>query len=74
MSAGVHKRSVVIAGHRTSVSLEPAFWAALVAAAAARGKSVNALIAHIDASRADDAGNLSSAVRVFLLQDALRRT
>ncbi len=58
------KRSVVIAGHRTSVSLEPAFWDALKAVAARRGVSLNRLIAEIDAART---GNLSSAIRVFVL-------
>ncbi len=60
----VVKRSVVIAGHRTSVSLEPAFWDALKAVAARRGVSLNRLIAEIDAART---GNLSSAIRVFVL-------
>jgi predicted DNA-binding ribbon-helix-helix protein len=58
------KRSVVVAGHRTSVSLEDAFWAELRRVARARGFSMNALIAEIDAGRS---GNLSSAIRVFLL-------
>ncbi len=60
----VVKRSVVIAGHRTSVSLEPAFWDALKAVAARRGVSLNRQIAEIDAARQ---GNLSSAIRVFVL-------
>ena len=58
------KRSVVVAGHRTSVSLEDAFWAELRRVAAARHTSINGLIAEIDESRS---GNLSSAIRVFLL-------
>ncbi len=58
------KRSVVVAGHRTSVSLEDAFWAELRRVASARQSSMNALIAEIDAGRS---GNLSSAIRVFLL-------
>lgn len=61
------RRSVVIDGHRTSVSIEPEFWAALAAIAAARGRSVNALVAEID--RARD-GNLSSAIRVFVLRES----
>lgn len=65
---GERKRSVTIAGHRTSISLEPAFWAALRELAGAERLSVNALIARIDAGRAPDAGSLSSAVRVFLLE------
>ncbi|MBV8776412.1 MAG: ribbon-helix-helix domain-containing protein [Alphaproteobacteria bacterium] len=63
----VVKRSVRIAGHVTSVSLETAFWQALRQLAAARGVSVNALVAAIDARRH---GNLSSAVRVFVLERA----
>ena len=64
------KRSVLIAGHPTSVSLEEEFWDALKAEAAARGVSVNALIEEIDSGRA---GNLSSAIRVFLLTALQRR-
>ncbi len=60
----LRKRSVVIAGHRTSLSLEQAFWDALKAIAAQRGVSVARLIAEIDRSRQ---GNLSSATRVFVL-------
>lgn len=63
------KRSVLIAGHPTSVSLEEEFWDALKEVAAARRQSVNALIEAIDAERA---GNLSSAIRVFVL-NAYRR-
>jgi len=64
------KRSVLIAGHPTSVSLEEEFWDALKAEAATRGVSVNALIEEIDAGRA---GNLSSAIRVFILTGLQRR-
>ncbi len=64
--AGVVKRSVAIAGHRTSVSLEAPFWAELHEIARQRGRSAEALVAEIDAGRA--AGqNLSSAIRVFVL-------
>jgi len=63
----VRKRSVTLAGHRTSLSLEHAFWQALKAAARAEGLSLNALIARIDRERS---GNLSSAVRVYLLNRA----
>jgi predicted DNA-binding ribbon-helix-helix protein len=59
------KRSLSIAGHRTSLSLEPEFWAALKALAAGEGKSSAALIAEID--RARGARNLSSAIRVHVL-------
>ena len=62
------KRSVVIDGHRTSVSIEPEFWDALTALAKSQGRGVNSLIAEID--RARD-GNLSSAIRVYVLK-ALR--
>lgn len=67
--AGVVKRSVAIAGHRTSVSLEAPFWDALKDIAAARGASVQALIGQIDAGRGD--ANLSSAIRVFVLRAVL---
>lgn len=60
----MRKRSVVIAGHRTSVSIETPFWDALKDIAEARGMSLNRLIAEIDESRAE---NLSSAIRVYVL-------
>ena len=63
--AGVVKRSVAIAGHRTSVSLEAPFWAELNEIARQRGRSAQALVAEIDAGRAGQ--NLSSAIRVFVL-------
>ena len=62
------KRSLTIAGHRTSLSLEPEFWDALVEAAATRKKSVASLVAEIDTARGDR--NLSSAIRVWLLTRA----
>ena len=65
MTTGVTKRSVMIAGHRTSVSLEDPFWEALRALAAARDQSVQALIGVIEAGR--EGQNLSSAIRVFVL-------
>lgn len=61
----IAKHSARIAGHVTSLSLEDAFWDALKTIAETEGKSVNALITEIDAART---GNLSSAVRVFVLQ------
>lgn len=70
MSAGLTKHSVMIAGHRTSVSLEDPFWTALRAIAEDRGQSVQALIGAIDAGRGGQ--NLSSAIRVFVLE-AMRR-
>lgn len=65
---GPVKRSVTIAGHETSISLEPVFWDALKAAAAKRGLPINALIAQIDAERiaGPDPSNLASAMRVWL--------
>lgn len=65
----LRKRSFRLAGHRTSVALEPAFWAALEAAAARRGLSLAALVAQVDAARADPSLPLASALRVFALQD-----
>lgn len=64
--AFVSKRSVTIRGHRTSFSLEQAFFDELQAIAAARGQKLAALIAEIDAARPREA-NLSSALRVFVL-------
>ena len=61
----LRKRSVRIAGHRTSISLEEEFWADLASVAAARGVSINALVTSIDAARG---GNLSSALRLFVRQ------
>ncbi len=65
MSGGIVKRSISIAGHRTSISLEEPFWEELRAIAAGRGVSVQALVGRIDAGRGDQ--NLSSAIRVFVL-------
>jgi predicted DNA-binding ribbon-helix-helix protein len=65
----IRKRSVRIAGHPTSVSVEEAFWHALKEIAARRGISLNSLITEIDSRRA---GNLSSAIRVFVLEQARR--
>jgi len=70
--AGPVKRSVTIAGHQTSISLEPIFWEALEVAAAARALPLNALIAAIDHARiqAGDPPNLASALRTWLLANA----
>lgn len=69
------KRSVAIKGHRTSLSLEPEFWAALKAIAAARGQPLAGLIAEIDETRGGDVGvNLSSALRVFVLHCVRRQS
>ena len=67
MSAGIVKRSVAIAGHRTSISLGAPFWDELKRIAAARCLSINALIADIDARRAST--NLSSAIRLEILDE-----
>ncbi len=66
----IKKHSVTIAGHKTSLSLEEAFWQALKEAAEGEGLSINALVRAIDRERD---GNLSSAVRVYLLARARRR-
>jgi predicted DNA-binding ribbon-helix-helix protein len=65
----IRKRSVRIAGHRTSLSLEAAFWDRLKAIADARGLSLNKLVAEIDTARSARSApaNLSSAIRVFVL-------
>ncbi len=60
------KRSLSIAGHRTSIALEPEFWAALDAMAAEAGKPVTGLIREIDENR--ETANLSSAVRLAVLR------
>jgi predicted DNA-binding ribbon-helix-helix protein len=62
------KRSVLIAGHATSISLEPMFWKALEEAARERGFPLNALVAEIDAERinARPTPNLTSAIRQWL--------
>jgi predicted DNA-binding ribbon-helix-helix protein len=69
----MRKRSVTIDGHRTSVSLEDAFWTELSAIAQARGLSLNALVAEIDHARAAP-GNLSSALRLHVLDELKKRT
>ena len=65
------KRSVTIAGHRTSVSLENEFWDALAEIASERGISISALIAEIDEARGNR--GLSAAIRVHVL-DRFRKT
>jgi predicted DNA-binding ribbon-helix-helix protein len=66
------KRSVTIAGHETSITLEPVFWAALEAAAREARLPLNALIARIDAERltAPVPPNLASAIRTWLFAQA----
>jgi predicted DNA-binding ribbon-helix-helix protein len=65
-SAVIVKHSLAVAGHRTSISLEQAFWEGLRRIAAERDVSIAALVAEIDATRG--AANLSSAIRVFVLE------
>ena len=65
MKSAVVKRSIVIAGHKTSVSLEDAFWKGLKEIAGARNRTMSDLIALIDAQR--EHANLSSAIRLFVL-------
>jgi predicted DNA-binding ribbon-helix-helix protein len=65
MKSPVVKRSIVITGHKTSVSLEDAFWSGLKDIAASRNMTLSELVASIDADRRQ--GNLSSAIRLFVL-------
>lgn len=65
MKSQVIKRSIVIAGHKTSVSLEEAFWRSLKDIARERGVTLSELVASIDSGRRH--GNLSSAIRLFVL-------
>lgn len=60
----IRKRSVTLAGHRTSVSVEDAFWDEMKAIAADEGRTVGDLLTELDTTRA---GNLSSAVRLYVL-------
>jgi predicted DNA-binding ribbon-helix-helix protein len=72
MTARPQKRSLTLHGHRTSVSLEAAFWIAFRSLAARRGLTLNGLAAQIDDARDPDTG-LASAIRVEILSD-LQRT
>lgn len=67
------KRSIEIAGHKTSISLEPVFWDMLKTAAASRGLPLNALVARIDAERleAEMPPGLASAIRVWLVSTSV---
>jgi predicted DNA-binding ribbon-helix-helix protein len=69
---GPVKRSIMIAGHATSISLEPVFWEALREAAETERLPLNALVARIDAERigAPDPANLASAIRIWLFERA----
>jgi len=67
MKSPVVKRSIVIAGHKTSVSLEDAFWQGLKEIAAIKDKTLSDLVASIDTGR-HGGGNLSSAIRLFVFE------
>ena len=70
MSEQLRRRSVTIAGHRTSVSLEDPFWDQLKKVSAERNVSIAQVVAEVDKARQT---NLSSALRVFVLQELLKR-
>jgi predicted DNA-binding ribbon-helix-helix protein len=70
MSEQLRRRSVTIAGHRTSVSLEDPFWDQLKKISAERNVSIAQVVAEVDKARQS---NLSSALRVFVLQELLKR-
>ena len=67
MKSSIVKRSVVIGGHKTSISLEEPFWTALKQIARAQQVTLSALVSHIDGTR-DEQSNLSSEIRVFVLR------
>jgi predicted DNA-binding ribbon-helix-helix protein len=68
-ASAIRKRSVLISGHRTSISLEEAFWTKLKELCDEREKSINQLVTEIDNDRLDTPnGNLSSAIRVYILE------
>jgi predicted DNA-binding ribbon-helix-helix protein len=67
MEGKIVKRSIVISGHKTSISLEDIFWGTLKEIAAARDKTLSGLVADIDSARSH--GNLSSAIRIFVLEN-----
>lgn len=72
MKPHLAKRSFSLAGHRTSVALEPAFWAALEAIARGRGLSLAALVTELDTARAETGAPLASTLRVFALTGRAR--
>jgi len=72
MKSPIIKRSIVIAGHKTSVSLEDAFWKALKDIGIGRHMTLSDLVATIDSGRSH--GNLSSAIRLFVLSHYQSRT
>jgi predicted DNA-binding ribbon-helix-helix protein len=66
MKSPVVKRSIVVDGHKTSVSLEEAFWSGMKEICGERGKTLSELVSEIDRNR--QMGNLSSAIRLFVLE------
>ena len=73
----MRKRSVTIDGHRTSISLEDAFWDELASLARSREMSLNALVAEVDHARSAPGGGpggLSSALRLYVLAELRKRT
>jgi predicted DNA-binding ribbon-helix-helix protein len=68
MKSAVLKRSIVVAGHKTSVSLEDAFWSGLKAISKTHKTTLSDMVADIDSQR--QFGNLSSAIRLFVLEQA----
>ena len=72
MKSSVVKRSVVIGGHKTSISLEDAFWSHLKDIAHAQRATLSALVAKIDETRQHN--NLSSAIRLFVLEHCSRES
>jgi predicted DNA-binding ribbon-helix-helix protein len=71
MKTTVFKRSVVVHGHKTSVSLEAEFWDSVREIAAREGLTISELLTRIDRTRGE--GNLSSSIRLFVLQDLQAR-
>jgi predicted DNA-binding ribbon-helix-helix protein len=71
MSGRPVKHSVTLKGHRTSISLEDAFWRELRRIARERSKPINALVAEVDVARGAETG-LASALRVFVLEEIKR--
>ena len=65
MKSPVVKRSVIVGGHKTSVSLEESFWSGMKDIAGQRGMTLSELVSEIDTNRQQ--GNLSSAIRLFVL-------
>ncbi len=70
MKPHLAKRSFSLAGHRTSIALEPEFWAALEDAAHGRAVSLAALVMELDAGRAAHGAPLASTLRVFALRQS----